>query len=236
MFSRFIKCDDGAITVDYVVLTAGVTGVGLAMMSVVAPPLGDLARVVVASLEDTVSSIESQSPDGGVSFNKSYDFTSGGSDWSGATITDVAGFGKVLGPIAGSQGLESVTTTFALGPGATSAELTFDLLAFDSLDNEDGVLFINGVEIGRMSSNAGKLTWKPGSVQGITLSADIVASGEQLGGMNSGPEAWWKDGIGKISVKVDNPGEFMTFGFGSTANQDVDDESWGLDNFIITAS
>jgi hypothetical protein len=232
MNHRFIKSEDGAITVDWVVLTFGVTITGLAMMGTIGPSLGRMAVSVVDALESTVSSIYEGSKV--VGFRSNYDFAGDTSAWNGATSTYVDGFGEVLGPIAGSGGLESVTTSFNIGENAESATLTFDLLAFDSLDGEDAVLYIDGVEVGRMTALQGMMTWVPGDVEGISLSAQVLSQGEHLGGMQNDPsQDWWRDGASRITITVDDPGATLDFGFGSTANQGTSDESWGLDNFII---
>lgn len=232
MNHRFIKSEDGAITVDWVVLTFGVTITGLAMMGTIGPSLGRMAVSVVDALESTVSSIYEGST--AIGFRSNYDFAGDTSAWNGASSTYVDGFGEVLGPIAGSGGLESVTTSFDIGEGAESATLTFDLLAFDSLDNEDAVLYIDGIEVGRMTALQGMLTWVPGNVEGISLSAQILSEGEHLGGMrNDTNSPLWRDAASRITITVNDPGAKLDFGFGSTANQGVNDESWGLDNFII---
>lgn len=57
MTHRFIKSEDGAITVDRAVLTFGVTITGLAMMGTIEPSLGRMAVSVVDALEATVGTI-----------------------------------------------------------------------------------------------------------------------------------------------------------------------------------
>ena len=235
MTHRFIKSEDGAITVDWVVLTFGVTITGLAMMGTIGPSLGRMAVSVVDALEATVGSIYEGSTI--VAYRSNYDFAGDTSAWTGASSTYVDGFGEVLGPIAGSGGLESVTTSFDIGAESESATLTFDLLAFDSLDGEDAVLYIDGVEVGRMTSDQGYLTWTTGDVEGISLSATTLSEGEHLGGMqNDTSQNWWRDAASRITITVDDPGATLDFGFGSTANQDVSDESWAIDNFIIEST
>jgi Flp pilus assembly pilin Flp len=50
---RFLKEEDGATTVDWVVLTAGVTGLGLATMVVVSGGMEDLSGDIAGALSGT---------------------------------------------------------------------------------------------------------------------------------------------------------------------------------------
>lgn len=43
MFKNFIKAEDGAVTVDWVVLTAAIVGLGIAVMASVSNGLEDLS-------------------------------------------------------------------------------------------------------------------------------------------------------------------------------------------------
>jgi hypothetical protein len=51
MLKRFLLDDGGAVTVDWVVLTAGLVGLSLAVMSVVSSGVENLSRDVAAHLE-----------------------------------------------------------------------------------------------------------------------------------------------------------------------------------------
>ena len=53
---------------------------------------------------------------------------------------------------------------------------------------------------------------------------------------NDTSQNWWRDAASRITITVDDPGATLDFRFGSTANQDVSDESWAIDNFIIKAT
>lgn len=234
MTHPFIKSEDGAITVDWVVLTFGVTITGLAMMGTIGPALGRMAVSVVDALEATVGSIYEGVNE--VGFRANYDFSGDTSNWSGGTATYVDGFGDVMGPIGGSGGLESLTTTFDLGVVSDTATITFDLLALDSLDGEDAVIYINGEEVGRMTSQSGNLTFTPGENSNISMSAQMLVQSEQLGGMQNGEESWWNDGVSRVTLVVTDPGDSLDFGIGSTANQDTSDESWAVDNFIVEST
>ena len=44
------------------------------------------------------------------------------------------------------------------------------------------------------------------------------------------------DGISQVSITVDDPGDVLSFGIGSTANGGVKDESYAIDRFNVTAT
>ena len=51
--STFLKTEDGAVTVDWVVLTAALVGLGLAVMSVVSGGIENLSNDIGQTLTDT---------------------------------------------------------------------------------------------------------------------------------------------------------------------------------------
>ncbi len=51
---RFIKCESGAVTVDWVVLTAAIVGIGFGVMA----KIGNGAQNVGSNLSDAVASID----------------------------------------------------------------------------------------------------------------------------------------------------------------------------------
>ena len=52
LFNAFLKDESGAVTVDWVVLTAALVGLGLAVISVVSTGLEDLSGDIQAQLEE----------------------------------------------------------------------------------------------------------------------------------------------------------------------------------------
>ncbi len=48
---KFLECEDGAVTVDWVVLTAAVAGLGLAVVAVIISPMSDQSESVSTYLE-----------------------------------------------------------------------------------------------------------------------------------------------------------------------------------------
>jgi Flp pilus assembly pilin Flp len=52
MFKNFAKSESGAVTVDWVVLTAAIVGLGLAVMAVVSGGVQDLSGAINTQLTD----------------------------------------------------------------------------------------------------------------------------------------------------------------------------------------
>lgn len=48
--SRFVRDEDGAVTVDWVVLTAAIVGLGIAVIAVVAGSIGDVTAAIEADI------------------------------------------------------------------------------------------------------------------------------------------------------------------------------------------
>jgi len=57
-FKNFFASESGAVTVDWVVLTAALVGLGLAVMAVVSDGVGDLSNAIADELETTDPSTE----------------------------------------------------------------------------------------------------------------------------------------------------------------------------------
>lgn len=55
IFKRFTKDEAGAVTVDWVVLTAAIVGLGLVVMETITPGIEGAADVIASDLEDAAS-------------------------------------------------------------------------------------------------------------------------------------------------------------------------------------
>ena len=51
IFKRFQKDEDGAVTVDWVVLTAAVVGLGLIVMAAIKPAISNLSASIAEEIE-----------------------------------------------------------------------------------------------------------------------------------------------------------------------------------------
>ena len=85
-FNTFVTNDSGAVTVDWVVLTAGLVGLGLATMAVVSGGVEDLSGDVGTQMTNQTISASFGSGD------------SVGWDWTGRTASDYYAIGAAAAP------------------------------------------------------------------------------------------------------------------------------------------
>lgn len=229
-FRKFLSDTRGAVTVDYVVITAAATGVALASADLVVAGFGTLSDNVTSELSGTATDANTTTV-----YNDGFDNGAGG--WTGAIATEIFGFGHVLGPIDGALGgAEAVSRSFSVAEGSSKATLNFDVLALDSLDGESGIIYLGGVEVGRVISNhSGTIFEANTTLAGVTVTATVLEDEVQIGGYSVAND-WFKDSRVAVSITVDDPTGPLDFGFGSTANQNVEDESFALDNFSVTST
>lgn len=62
---NFIKDEDGAVTVDWVVLTAAIVGLGLLVMNAVRPAISDVGAQIAAEVRATGTWMEGNGTGGG---------------------------------------------------------------------------------------------------------------------------------------------------------------------------
>ncbi|WGH77956.1 hypothetical protein [Jannaschia ovalis] len=223
---RFRADQRGAISVDYVVITALAMGVAVAASEEIMSGMGFLAATVDSELSGS-------EVDSGTMLSYRDGFDNGAGDWLGAEATEVFGVGKVLGPIPGSNGEISVSRSFAIDPSAEYAELSFDLLAFDGLQGESGYVYVNGQAVGYVTSLLGETVITPIETAGIQLTGAVIDNAVELGGASINREDSL-DSRSSLQIRVADPGAELVFGFGSDAAGDVNTGSFALDNFRVT--
>lgn len=223
----FLRHEAGAVTVDWTTLSAGATGLALATGAVFSGAFGDMSAKMNRELFTNGTT------------NGIYGFEFGTGGWEGVETAFVEGFGHVLGPIGGSEGAPAVATTVAVPEDIASVTLSFDVLAFDSIDSgEEMVLYLDGVEIGRVGGS-GRMTFTGEPPEGVTVGFEALAHAEDIGGSRDtveGGPSYWRDGMAAMSITIDDPGDAVTLSVGSTTNQDVQDEAWGIDNWDVTGT
>ena len=229
LLSEFLRSDSGAVTTDYVVLSAAMVGSGLAAMNSTAVGVENIAGDIAAALRGEIVN---------TSFaRQGYfdDFENGAGYWVGGRTDDSQGaFGGILGPYSGSNGNEVVTRTFDLMSGYDYAVVEFDMLAIDSWDNEDFIIFVDGNPV-----SAYNFDWQQDGVTGAWTTSDagidisITPNGSRS---QQGYSDTWSDQTFSVSVQVADPGPSMSIGFGSTLDQSLGDESWGVDNVQVTST
>lgn len=222
--SAFFAEDRGAVTVDWVVLTAALVAVGLATAGVVASGINDLSNATADELSGT--EITTRFPTISTLFEG--DFSNGLGAFLGGTATSLAGFGDVLQLGAG----ETAELTVSVPPGAETATFSFDLIAGDDLDGGDtATIMINGQAVSLYEDNHGNVSVGGNAPSGITVEVD-----HQSLNANLGAGAHGHDSVSTYTVTVDNPGTNVTLGVNSGADEGVSNEFFALDNVNVTSS
>jgi hypothetical protein len=161
-------------------------------------------------------------------------FDLGASGWLNGIVTGDAGFGNVLGPYGGTDGAETVQSTFDIPDGSEVASFTFDMIAIDSWDNEEFIVFVDGAPAASL-----RFEHETDGVTGQWVSSNpdytftVVSTGPRE---HTGFSGGWPDQVATVRLDVANPGETVTLGFGSTLDQEVADESFAIDNVSLTAN
>jgi hypothetical protein len=136
-----------------------------------------------------------------------------------------------LGPFTGDgKGTESVRAQVGFEKGAEHGLVTFDLVRLDSWDNdaqwgldERVIVYLNGEPAFAIRPHS---TLPSGSFPGGSWQVFPATDQVHLGGSSS-----WTDQILSVRIILDDPPPTLSVGWGSTKNQGLADESWGLDNF-----
>lgn len=240
----FWQDESGAVTVDYVVLTGAVTGMGIAASTTLSGGVDTLANNIAEALTGAANDV--------VEVLMSNDFTGGNrGNWTGGTVMNFRNFGELLALGPG----ETATINLGFPQGVEAGVITFDAIAGDSIDWESAFFYVDGQLVADLTAGAivdgqeivdgerGSFNWVSGtgenssergiqmqdySREGITVSYETVATNEDLGA-----ETQWKDEVVRVTVRIDNPPETMHFAASSNTDQPVQDEFWGIDNFEV---
>lgn len=225
MLRRFVEEENGAVAVDWVVLSGGLVAVGMAAVMVISGGIESLS----GELAGEVSGIEIRT-----SFARavaaladSMDFSDGAGAWIGGTAVSLAGFGEVLqiGPGATAE------LQIAVPPGASSATITFDLLGVDDLSGPAATVFIDGVPVAIYSDNHGNITTSDLGVSGMTVDVTQHYTNDAAGAGSHG-----NDSRATYSITVENPDSTLTFGVQNGSGQPITEEFYAIDDVSVTTN
>ncbi len=221
MSCRFIRDETGAISVDWVVMSASIVGVAIGVVAVASGGIENLAGDIQAEM----SGFEIQTSFGMPSGLLSNDFSDGMGGFVGGALANLVGFGEVLQLGPG----EMTQAAFAVPEGATTATLTFDLLGIDDLSGDTASIMINGQEVALYADNHGNITTTDLSGSGVTVEVSQLYNNDPMGAGSHG-----HDSRATYTITVDNPGETVTFGVASGTGQPISEEFYAIDdvNFV----
>ena len=154
----------------------------------------------------------------------SEDFKYGASGWSQNITGYTHTSSRFLGRFSGSGGAQAISKQFALPGDQSAVNIAFDFIEVDSWDNEsfnvyvDDQLVISDVFMHHRFD--------------IPDSAVPVAGN----GFTNFGFAYWTDQIVRYSITIPTTAAGLKLGFGATLDERLANESWGIDNLIITTS
>ncbi len=223
---RFFSDESGAITVDWVVLTAAFAGLSIAAANEISGGISTMTARLDGELGN--SSISGRPA---TRVLASMSFTDADSEnWTGGeVISPIEGLGEMLVVSAN----ETVAFDLEFPDDRDKAFLTFDLIGGDSLDAEVATFKINDQIVTLATGKAnGTMDFVSADIDGISITTKVVSEGVNLGG--NGP-AGWKESITTVTITLDTPGDAIAFSMHSGANQSISDEFFALDNFDLRA-
>ena len=154
------------------------------------------------------------------------DFESGASGWNNNTATDGGStFTTFLGRHSGTGGSQGLYKDFTLSGDQTEVTINFDFYEIDSWDNEYFNIYVNDTLIRQDLYQHNREDAPTGTVD--------LFGGASSPDTNYGFAGWPDQGIG-YSFTYATSGTSLRLGFGTTINQGLSDESWGIDNVLIT--
>ena len=158
-------------------------------------------------------------------------FESGANGWSDTTVTTVDGLTQFLGNFGQGGATEKA---FIIPNGANGVSFSFDFYEMDSWDDETFTVSINGDpilqkvfgQVGDQSDANFTLKTLEDADLGLAAFNDQVY-GVRFSLSAAQLAAFPDDGLGN---------KIVTLGFSSTLNQEIGDESWGVDNLRISTN
>lgn len=249
--SSFVSDESGAVTVDWVVITAAITGLGVAVAVTVATGTVQLGGSISGAVAQAPVTLGSTFRSGLSRLGElvSMDFSDGDtSGWSSDRLGFTDALGAFLGPFGGADGV--VSYDVSLPAGANEATISFDLLVLDSWDANIGGLSsgrgdgmsvtIDGTEIAfelfmhAGHSQAGDYTG-PRSGQ-VTIGDTTYATTMNMVSEGSFHGNTWTDQVWQVEISASNPppGGFQ-LGLQGTLDQGIHDESFGIGSFGVSA-
>ncbi len=161
-------------------------------------------------------------------------FESGSNGWNANTESS-QGFetGDMLGRIGGTGGDEAVSKTYEIPSDVNEVNISFNFYEIDSWDGESFQIFVGGEQLTTLENSAFR------TQDGTTTLYD--SDGNEVGEVIHGASqregfSGWNDQAHQINLTVPVEDGELQLGFGSTLNQDVWDESFGIDNIEITVA
>jgi hypothetical protein len=232
MLHEFKSSESGAVTVDWVVLSAAIVGLGISTLGIVASGVADLAG-------DTADQLSGQdlTTQFGRVFNSivlaANDFSNGDlGGWTGVSIFDAGG---EMGEVLYIDQRQTAALHFEIPADASNAIMGFTLFGGDTLDNEDAIISINGIPVVIATGYHGTMSIEIPQVDGTIAMAQVMVEQVNMGSggryLNAG------DSKAVVSINVSDPPDGITLGiYSDNSHGKNGDEFWAIDDVLVTAS
>lgn len=166
--------------------------------------------------------------------------------WTRTTV-NTSGANAFLGPFGRETWQTPLNYSVNLGETSQTALIEFDLFVIDSWDGygpqwahpegEFMSILVNGTSISLEAFQAdlpGMMRLERRTVASraegrFTTTMQLIQSGTNLYG------AGWNDQVWRVRIEVENPATQFTLGFAARLDEDLNNESFGLLNFRVTA-
>jgi hypothetical protein len=222
----FVHDEDGAVAVDWVVMTAALVGLGLAVATQVAGGMRETSVAIEAKLGsnhvmDLFDEIRVQD-----------DFEDGRGDWTGGTVREIAGFGNLL---ALDRNNRSASMPVEVDGGHEYAVIEFDMIVADSWDDETGTISVGGVDLVGVehawrNPDGPRIQTFEGS-DGTTVKLTRASADSGTWGGSGRTEH--DDYTYRVSITKRNDGSDLTLGVGTNLSSSYTDEFFGIDNVEV---
>jgi Flp pilus assembly pilin Flp len=255
MIRSFMKDEEGAVTVDWTVMTAAIVGLGLASAAAVSTGAVNLGNDVESSLSGaSVSGLRWAFARELVSQN----FADGNfAGWSRGIATTFGAWGPMLGPFGNETFSNPLTYDVRLPEGMSNARISFDLVIGDSWDGVaapdnpwtnalgDSLRFIVDGQViagehfvfrdNHPGYQDGMFAERRATAQIGESTFNVVLTPRDAPIANVGGSGW-NDQRWSVQIEAVNAPQDFQLGFSSTANQSGPDESFGIQNFNIAGN
>ena len=154
--------------------------------------------------------------------------------WSGGTVdSSNAYYGSFLGRYAAGTKTNEQDVYKSFSLSSSPATISFDFIRLDSWDAESFSAYINNTAAFTRNFSLGQsIGSESGSINGFNWT---IAPKDSIS--NHGFESGWDDQTATITITLPTSySNFNKLGFGSTLDQPISDESYGIDNLSITQS
>lgn len=252
--THFVRDQTGAVTADWVVMSAAVVGIGVASAGAVRVGTTALGADIEASLTGAAVASLSWLSSRTVTQQS---FADGNFDgWSVARAGSFGAWGAMLGPFGPETLNNPLTYDVELPDGMSNALVAFDLVIGDSWDGQGGTNpWVNELGDSLRLMVAGQVLTAesfvftsnhPGYTPGMFDERRATATvGDTTFNMVLTPRdppstdvggSGWVDQRWNVQIEAVNAPQSFQLGFSSTANQTTGDESFGIQNFSVVAN